>query len=91
MKEKKKSNDLMIAITHLLTSGIIIVFAAPIILSILIKLFLLNGEIPYYEFVMTLMRLLGIWWGVFYSAGFLAKKYTITDSNNIVQLSTIYF
>ena len=88
MKEKKMSADWYVAATHYLTAGFVMPLLIGIIASAVIML------LPVLEVISMplslVLSLLSIWFGVWYSAGYLKKTHIIKDPNKIIKLSTIY-
>jgi len=89
MKEKKHSADWYIAATHYLTAGFVIPFIINFVGAIFLVSFLLTGLKLY--LILILLNLLGVWFGVKYSAAYLKKTYIITNKNKIIKLATMYY
>ena len=94
MKTRKQSSNWYIAITHYLTSGFFFPGLAAFILGFVVlpliglKAFL--QPLIYFLFILC-SWILGMWWGIMYSASHLNKWYIIKEKSKIVSLSTDYY
>ena len=89
MKEKKRSANWNIAATHYLTAGFAIPLVVNLIGGVILAVIIPEGIVLFVG--LFLVGLLGVWLGVKYSAGYLRKKYIVTDKNKIANLTIIYF
>jgi len=93
-RTRKQSLNWYIAATHYLTSGFFFPGLAALILAfIIIPLIGLKTLLlpPVYFLFILGSWILGMWWGVMYSARHLNKWYIIKEKRKIVSLSTNYY
>jgi hypothetical protein len=89
MKEKKISGDWYIALTHFITSGIVIMIFYVVAQYFL---FFTENKMIYVNIIGSpLLFILGLILGVIYSAKYITKAYVIKNSQKIAKLSTIYW
>ena len=93
-RTRKQSSNWYIAATHYLTSGFFFPGLAMLILAFiiipLIGLKTLMSPPVYFLFELG-SWILGMWWGIMYSASHLNKWYILKEKSKIVSLSTNYY
>lgn len=87
---KKESAAWNIAATHFLTAGFVIPLLTTVIIGAIFSAIGMNDGSTQTLMLSNMILLVSIWFGVMYSAGYLAKKYIIPDAKKVINLSTIY-
>jgi hypothetical protein len=88
---KKESAAWNVAATHFLTAGFLIPVVTSFIVSFVVNAMGLTAGSLGSQLISRLVWLVSIWFGVMYSARYLARKYVVSDARKITRLSTTYY
>jgi hypothetical protein len=91
MKKKKQIKDWQIAIIHWLIAGVAMPFLFSAVFGCEVKKIVESfGVIVWLVILGEAIKFALVWLGIVYSAKYIAKTFTIKNSDKIVKIATIY-